>query len=114
MTPDALYLAADIIQTLGRIALTLILLGIIVTVVLILTEAFTDAGRRIDAAPIPTGTRGADRYDYPASWATWGECPRCGKGDCWCDRDGDGWRDLMDAARDEEHDFAAWEQEVTR
>ena len=42
------------------------------------------------------------------------ECPHCGKDDCWCDRDGEGWRDLMDAARDEEHDFDAWEQEVTR
>lgn len=37
MTPDALYLAADIIQTAGRIALALILLGIIAAAVLIAT-----------------------------------------------------------------------------
>ena len=94
-TPDALYLAADIIQTAGRIALALILLGIIAVAVLIFRAHLAEVRRTLDSVAR-------------------GECPRCGKGDCWCDRDGNGWRDLMDAARDEEHDFAAWEQEVTR
>ena len=95
MTPDALYLAADIIQTLGRIALALILLGIIAAAALIARAHLAEVRRTLD-------------------YVTWGECPRCGKDDCWCDRDGEGWRDLMDAARDEELDFAVWEQEVTR
>ena len=95
MTPDALNLAADIIQTLGRIALALILLGITAVAVLIARAHLAEVRRTLDHL-------------------AWGECPRCGKDDCWCDRDGEGWRDLMDAARDEEHDFATWEQEVTR
>ena len=81
MTPDALYLAADIIQTAGRIALALVLLGITAVAVLIIRAHLAEVRRTLDHAT----------WGDPAELFAKGlsECPHCGKDDCWCDRDGE-------------------------
>ena len=89
MTPDALYLAADVTAFIGKLSALLILGGILVGVAIVLVHAFDHARRVLADAPWPPCEDGCHRPDCDHVQALaesfWDTCTECGQDRCICD-----------------------------
>ena len=89
MTPDALYLAADVAWFIGRLGALLILGGILTIVATVLVHAVTDGRRVLADAPWPPCEDGCHRPDCDHGQALaesfWDTCAECGQDRCICD-----------------------------